>query len=91
MPIQPLANAIAATPHAQASQSAQRAAQIRRDQNRLKVSSIDQDTLERQVESTDAIEGTHDKPDEQSAGRRDRRPSRKTPKDDDLPHIDLTA
>lgn len=91
MPIQPLASAIAATPHAQVNQAAQRAAQIRREQSRLKVSSIDQDTLERQVESTDAVEGVHDHPDQQSSGRRDQKPPHKRSDKDEPPHIDLTA
>jgi hypothetical protein len=92
VPIQPLVSALAATTHVQAAQSAQRAAEIRRAQNRVKVSSIDQDTLERQVESSDAIEGVHDKPDEHPSGRRQRR-SKNTPEpdEDEPPHIDLTA
>ncbi len=91
MPIQPLAGALAATPQAQATQSAQRTAQIRRQQNRLKVSSIDQDTLERQVESADAVEAVHDKPEEHPSNKRNRHPPRKDGDKDEPPHIDLTA
>lgn len=68
LPIQPLAAAVAATPHVQVQQSAQSAAQIRREQNRLKVSSIDRDTLERQVESTDVVDPIHDPPGDASSG-----------------------
>lgn len=91
VPIQPLAASLAAMPHVQTTQSAQRAAQIRREQNRVKVSSIDQDTLERQVESTDAVEGVHDKPEEHPS-RQPRRPHQKHGDDsEEPPHIDLTA
>lgn len=90
LPIQPLAGALAGTPHAQAAQSTQRAAQIRRTQNLAKVSSLNTDTLERQVESADAIDAIHGKPDEQPSHRRKRQPQ--PPKDDsEPPHIDLTA
>ncbi len=92
LPIQPLAGALAATSHAQVAQSAHRAAEIRRTQNRVKVSSLDQDTLERQVESAEAIDGVHDKPDEQSSGQPKReRKQAPTPEDQDPPHIDLRA
>lgn len=82
----PLTGALASTPQVQAAQATQRAAQIRRDQNRLKVSSIDQDTFERQVESADAIEAIHDKPDEHPSRRQKREPPK-----DEKPEIDFTA
>lgn len=93
LPIQPLASAIAATNVTAAQQSAHRAAQARRDHNRLKVSSIDQMTLERQVESAEAVDAVHDKPEDHPS----RQPKHRHPRDsneeegDDPPHIDLTA
>lgn len=87
----PLTGALASTPHLQATQAAQRAAQVRREQNKVKVSSIDQDTLERQVESADAVEAVHDRPEDQPSGKRKRQQPPEPDDKDEKPHVDFTA
>lgn len=87
----PLAGSILGSTQAQHQIDIEKQRQTRRAQTVSKNVAARDDQLEHQVESSEALPPVGDEPEEQR--RQDERQKRKPrpPKDDDQPHIDLTA
>jgi hypothetical protein len=89
--INPFSGYVAQGAQVERLQAAEKSRQVRREQTLAKNIAAQDDQLEHQVESTDAITPIHDAPHHQNPQQHQRRTPPKPDEGEEPPHLDITA